>query len=92
MSGRPASSVLRVFDPAPQKMINIRFNGSNPLESSTVRSAISEAESLLGERGRMVVRKSGTEPLIRVMSEALDEDLMKHALSLVVTAVEAEAG
>jgi phosphoglucosamine mutase len=45
----------------------------------------------LGERGRMVVRKSGTEPLIRVMAEALDEELMHRALSLVVAAVQAEA-
>ena len=52
---------------------------------------VDEADELLGERGRMVVRKSGTEPLIRVMAEALDEELMHRALSLVVAAVQAEA-
>ncbi|WP_300422700.1 phosphoglucosamine mutase [uncultured Hyphomonas sp.] len=90
-SDRPASSIMRVFEPAPQKLINIPFNGSNPLESAGVGDALTQADELLGERGRMVVRKSGTEPLIRVMAEALDEELMHRALSLVVAAVQAEA-
>jgi len=90
-SDRPASSIMRVFEPAPQELVNIPFNGSNPLESSGVGDALTQADELLGERGRMVVRKSGTEPLIRVMAEALDEELMHRALSLVVAAVQAEA-
>ena len=90
--GGKASEMLQVFTPAPQKLINIRYSGANPLESDRVRLAVSDAEALLGDRGRMVVRKSGTEPLIRVMAEALDESLMHKALNLAVDAVNAEAG
>ena len=90
-NGRPASELLNVFDPAPQKLVNIRFSGANPLETDAVKAALSDADAMLGERGRMVVRKSGTEPLIRVMAEALEEDLMLRALSHVVGAVKAAA-
>jgi phosphoglucosamine mutase len=86
-----ASDMLRVFTPAPQKLSNIRYSGANPLESDRVKAALAEAEAVLGDRGRMVVRKSGTEPLIRVMAEALDEALMQQALTLVAEAVQTEA-
>ncbi len=89
--GGKASEMLHVFTPAPQKLSNIRYSGANPLESVRVKAALTEAESILGDRGRMVVRKSGTEPLIRVMAEALDEALMQQALTLVADAVKAEA-
>ena len=89
--GGKASDMLRVFTPAPQKLSNIRYSGANPLESDRVKAALAEAETILGDRGRMVVRKSGTEPLIRVMAEALDEALMQQALTLVADAVQAEA-
>ncbi|MFN4225651.1 MAG: phosphoglucosamine mutase [Hyphomonas sp.] len=89
--GGRASEMLRVFRPAPQKLVNIRYSGANPLESDRVRAALAEAESLLGNRGRMVVRKSGTEPLIRVMAEALDQAEMLKALTIVSEAVKAEA-
>lgn len=90
--GGKASDMLRVFTPAPQELINIRYSGANPLESDRVKTALAEAEGLLGDRGRMVVRKSGTEPLIRVMAEALDEDLMLKALHHAANAVTAAAG
>jgi phosphoglucosamine mutase len=90
-SGGKASDMLRVFAPAPQKLVNIRYTGANPMEAGRVKAAVAEAEALLGSRGRMVVRKSGTEPLIRVMAEALDGDLMQKALTLVADAVKAEA-
>lgn len=90
-SGGKASDMLRVFAPAPQKLVNIRYTGANPMEADRVKAAVAEAEALLGSRGRMVVRKSGTEPLIRVMAEALDSDLMQKALTLVADAVKAEA-
>ncbi|MDP1554646.1 MAG: phosphoglucosamine mutase [Hyphomonas sp.] len=89
--GGKASSMLRVFEPAPQKLVNIRYTGANPIESDRVKAALAEADALLGSRGRMVVRKSGTEPLIRVMAEALDAELMQRALALVVDAVKAQA-
>ena len=90
-TGKKASVVGRVFEPAPQELVNIRYAGTNPLETERVKSAIARAEAEMGERGRLVVRKSGTEPLIRVMAEALDEAMMKQALGDVVEAVEAEA-
>ena len=90
-TGKKASVVGRVFEPAPQKLVNIRYAGTNPLETDRVISAIARAEAEMGEKGRLVVRKSGTEPLIRVMAEALEEDMMKQALDDVVEAVEAEA-
>ncbi|WP_321490542.1 phosphoglucosamine mutase [uncultured Hyphomonas sp.] len=90
-TGKKASVVGRVFEPAPQELVNIRYAGTNPLETERVKSAIARAEAEMGERGRLVVRKSGTEPLIRVMAEALDEAMMKRALGDVVEAVEAEA-
>ena len=90
--GREKASVLgRVFEPAPQELVNIRYAGTNPLETPRVKAAIAEAEAMMGEKGRLVVRKSGTEPLIRVMAEALEEGMMKKALADVVEAVEAEA-
>ena len=61
------------------------------MDSARVKAALAEAESMMGTQGRMVVRKSGTEPLIRVMAEALETGLMKRALQLVVDAVKAEA-
>ncbi|MFN7164626.1 MAG: phosphoglucosamine mutase [Hyphomonas sp.] len=89
--GGKASTLLRVFEPAPQKLVNIRYSGTNPLDSDKVKAALAEADALLGSRGRMVVRKSGTEPLIRVMAEALDAELMQRALALVADAVKAQA-
>ena len=90
-TGRKASVLGRVFEPAPQELVNIRYAGTNPLETERVKTAIARAEEMMGEKGRLVVRKSGTEPLIRVMAEALDEAMMKQALADVVAAVQAEA-
>ena len=90
-SGKKTSALAHVFEPAPQELVNIRYNGTNPLDSARVKEAIAEAEARMGEKGRLVVRKSGTEPLIRVMAEALDEAMMKQALTEVVEAVEAES-
>ncbi len=84
----PASETLRVFQPAPQKLVNVRYTGANPLEQPAVKEAVAEAESMLAGTGRLVVRKSGTEPLVRVMAEAMDEALMERALARVVSAVE----
>ncbi|MEZ6011676.1 MAG: phosphoglucosamine mutase [Hyphomonas sp.] len=90
-TGKKASVLGRVFAPAPQELVNIRYAGTNPLETPRVKAAIAGAEALMGEKGRLVVRKSGTEPLIRVMAEALDEAMMKQALTDVVDAVKSEA-
>ena len=90
-TGKKSSELGRVFEPAPQELVNIRYAGTNPLETDRVKSAIARAEATMGEKGRLVVRKSGTEPLIRVMAEALEEPMMKEALAEVVEAVQAEA-
>jgi phosphoglucosamine mutase len=68
-SGRAASEVCRVFSPLPQLLKNVRFTGDSPLDRPSVQSAIADAETLLADTGRLLIRKSGTEPLIRVMAE-----------------------
>ena len=86
-SGRPASEALRVFEPSPQIMKNVRINGGAPLEAAQVQAAIKAAEARLGAAGRMLVRKSGTEPLIRVMAEGEDETLVAQLVDEVADAV-----
>src|SRR5690606_37242094 len=75
-ANRPASEVLRLFEPLPQILRNVRVNGGAPLEDSRVRRAMAEAEARLAGCGRLLIRKSGTEPLIRVMAEGEDEALV----------------
>jgi phosphoglucosamine mutase len=71
--GLPASEVCRVFDPLPQLLRNVRFSGPSPLGSPGVAAAIADAERRLAGSGRVLIRPSGTEKLIRVMAEAEDE-------------------
>ena len=73
---RPASEVCNVFDTVPQLLQNVRISGGNPLASAAVKQAIGEGESRLGSGGRLVIRPSGTEPLIRVMAEGDDAALV----------------
>lgn len=74
-SGKPASQLLRLFEPVPQLLKNVRFEGgSKPLEAEAVKKAIAEGEARLGKSGRLVIRPSGTEPVIRVMAEGDRED------------------
>jgi phosphoglucosamine mutase len=90
--GKKTSEALRVFTPAPQMLKNVRFSGSvKPLDTDTVKATIKTVEAKLGARGRLVVRKSGTEPLIRVMAQGEDEDEVKAAVAEVVAAVERAA-
>jgi phosphoglucosamine mutase len=74
--GRPASEAFRIFEPLPQLLRNVRINGGAPLEVPAVREAIEEGERTLGEAGRLLIRPSGTEPLIRVMVEGEDAALI----------------
>jgi phosphoglucosamine mutase len=71
-SDRKASDLLRLFEPLPQLLKNVRFEKGAPLEDDSVRSAIAAGERALGTKGRLLIRKSGTEPLIRVMAEGED--------------------
>ena len=87
-AGRPASEVLSLFDPLPQLLKNVRFGAGAPLEDTGVRSAIAEAESALGDQGRVLIRKSGTEPVIRVMAEGEDETLVGRVVDDIVQSIQ----
>ncbi|MCF6232520.1 MAG: phosphoglucosamine mutase [Rhodobacteraceae bacterium] len=87
-SGQPASALVRQFEPVPQLLENVRYTaGQTPLEIGSVKAAIAEAEAALAANGRLLIRKSGTEPLIRVMGESEDADLLEGAVNSVVAAV-----
>ncbi len=86
-SGQPASELLHMFDPVPQLLKNVRFASGAPLEAAPVKAAIAEAEAQLGGRGRLVIRKSGTEPLIRVMAEGDDATLVERLVDDICLAV-----
>ncbi|UWR29042.1 phosphoglucosamine mutase [Sulfitobacter sp. W002] len=89
-SGKPASELLYQFDPVPQLLKNVRFSaGQTPLEEAQVKAAIAQAEADLAQGGRLLIRKSGTEPLVRVMAEHEDAALMERAVDSVVDAVNA---
>ena len=85
--GRPVSEVCHRFDPLPQVLRNVRFSGGKPLDNPVVAKAIAEATARLGVRGRLVIRPSGTEPVIRVMGEADDKALVDAAVGEVCDAV-----
>jgi phosphoglucosamine mutase len=76
-TSKHASEVCRVFEPVPQLLRNVRFGNGRPLETARVKKAIAAAEARLGKDGRLVIRNSGTEPVIRVMAQGEDEALLK---------------
>ena len=78
---RPASEVCRRFTPLPQRLQNVRFQGASPLHDPDVVAAVRDAELLLGASGRLLLRPSGTEPVIRVMVEAEDEAMVDEVVS-----------
>ena len=88
-AGRPASEVLSLFEPLPQLLKNVRFTGAPPLEAASVKAAIRDGEARLNGRGRLVIRKSGTEPLVRVMAEGEDETLVTEVVDGICAAVRA---
>ncbi|HEX7759143.1 MAG TPA: phosphoglucosamine mutase [Caulobacteraceae bacterium] len=90
-SGQPMSTLARQFEPVPQKLENVRFAGGKPLESEAVKSAIASAELKLNGSGRVLVRASGTEPLIRIMAEGDDEKLVGQLVREIAGAVKAAA-
>jgi phosphoglucosamine mutase len=88
---RPVSEVCRRFEPVPQILKNVRYKGGTPLEQDKVKSAIEDGEARLGNSGRLVIRASGTEPLIRVMAEGDDADLVKQVVNDIAGVVAASA-
>jgi len=91
-TGQKASTLSQVFEPVPQQLINIRYaKGKAPLDTDVVQTAMAEAELDLGNDGRLLIRESGTEPLIRVMAEALDHAVLARVMDKVVGAVRQES-
>ena len=89
-TGQPASRLARSFETVPQVLRNVRYGaGQAPLDLPAVQAAIAAGEAKLNGQGRLLIRKSGTEPLIRVMAEAEDEALMVAVVEEIVGAVEA---
>jgi phosphoglucosamine mutase len=86
-TGKPMSALARQFEPVPQKMENVRFKGGEPLSSPRVKAAIQEAEAMLNGSGRVLVRASGTEPLIRIMAEGDDEKLLSQLIKDIASKV-----
>ncbi len=86
---KPASDVLHLFDPVPQLLKNVRFSGGKPLDNAHVKAAIADAEAELNGKGRLVIRASGTEPLIRVMAEGDDAGQVKRVVDTICDAVQA---
>ncbi len=89
-TGSSASALSRQFDPVPQLLRNVRYGaGQEPLSEGRVQSVIADAETRLNGCGRLLIRKSGTEPLIRVMAECEDETLLSRVVGDIVAEVEA---
>ncbi|MEM6622997.1 MAG: phosphoglucosamine mutase [Pseudomonadota bacterium] len=90
---RPASELCDQFEPYPQLLKNVRFNqAARPLDDSDVKAAIGEGEARLGQAGRLVIRASGTEPVIRVMGEGEDARVLESVVDDICAAVHAVAG
>jgi phosphoglucosamine mutase len=90
-SGKRASELLHLFDPVPQLLRNVRFAGGKPLEADSVKAVIADAEASLNGKGRLVIRPSGTEPVIRVMAEGDDAGEVEAAVASICAAVEKAA-
>jgi phosphoglucosamine mutase len=91
-TGKPMSALARQFDPVPQRLENVKFaKGGEPLKNEKVLSVIAAAEARLNGSGRILVRPSGTEPLIRIMAEGDDEALVNQLVSEIVGAVKGAA-
>jgi len=86
-SGKRASEVLHLFDPVPQLLKNVRFAGGKPLDNAHVKATIAEAEAQLSGKGRLVIRPSGTEPVIRVMAEGDDAGQVETVVDAICAAV-----
>src|SRR5262249_22042340 len=91
-SGKPVSEVCRRFEPLPQIMKNVRYAGGKPLDQDAVKAAIHLNRKRLGNGGRVVIRPSGTEPVIRVMAEGDDRELVISVVDEIAHTIERAAG
>ncbi len=91
-SGKKASELLHLFDPVPQLLRNVRFAGGKPLNDARVQAIIADAEASLKGKGRLVIRPSGTEAVIRVMAEGDDAGQVESVVGAICAAVAAAAG
>ncbi len=91
-SGSPASEACRVFEPVPQILKNMPFTGLSPINDTLVKNAIESGERKLAKTGRLLIRQSGTESIIRVMAEGEDEKIILEVVNDICTAVEKTAG
>lgn len=91
-NGGSVSDICRMFEPVPQVLKNVRYASRSPLEHDAVKKAIAAAEQKLGNSGRLVIRKSGTEPLIRVMAEGDNADLVTSVVDDIIAEVQRHAG
>jgi phosphoglucosamine mutase len=91
VTGKPASELLHLFDRVPQLLKNVRFSGGKPLDDARVKAAVAAAEAELIGRGRLVIRPSGTEPLIRVMAEGDDEAQVHRLVDMICDTVKEAA-
>ncbi len=90
-SDKLMSALARQFEPVPQKIENVRFTAGRPLDDARVKAAVADAEQRLNGSGRLVVRASGTEPLIRIMAEGDDEKLVGRVVGEIAGAVKKAA-
>lgn len=89
---KAASEVCKVFEPYPQVLKNVRYLNEDPLNNNDVKKTIEEMDKIMGSEGRILIRKSGTEPLIRVMAEGKDRVLVNKAVNDVVNAINIAVG
>jgi phosphoglucosamine mutase len=90
-AGKPASELLHIFDPVPQLLKNVVYADGDPLADLDVKAAIADGERALDGRGRLVIRKSGTEPKIRVMAEGDDAGEVARVVDSICEAVKKAA-
>lgn len=90
-SGKTAGALCHMFEPVPQILKNVRYQNGDPLNDNHVKAAIATAEKALNENGRILIRKSGTEPLIRVMAEGDDMKQVEGAVDQICAALEKAA-
>jgi len=89
--GKPASEAAHLFEPLPQVLQNVRFKSGAPLDNDRVKAQIEAVTERLNGKGRILVRKSGTEPVIRVMAEGEDEAMVREAVNDICDTIRAVA-